>query len=1051
MRIPLTALLLLTAPLAAQVPNLIPHQGRVAVNGVNFDGTGQFKFALVNAAGSVTYWSNDSSSTAGSQPTAAVSLPVTKGLYSALLGDTSLANMTAVPASVFTNADLRLRVWFNNGALGFQQLTPDQRLAPNGYLPDGAVTSGKLAAGATIPSVLVTGTSRNVVPNTNYIATGSGTTTFTLPSTAAIGDTVTIGGSGTGSLTIVNPDEWTPAGPRLGNWRSIATSADGTKLIAADAGGPSVPALFISTDSGQTWTDRGPQPPAGEYWRWGVVASSANGTYLAAASPGASQIYVSGDAGLTWTARDQSRFWRALAMSADGSRLIAAEGNGRLYTSSDFGLTWVPREQVRGWYSVACSADGMKLIASTDNAGLHTSADGGVTWTSRGQTGRFFTGVASSADGTRLVACEAALAGRLYISTDSGVTWEARGPEVNWASVCSSADGLKLAAAPGSGQVYLSTDGGATWVPRAQVQSWGKLACTSDGSRHFAVSPNASGFLYFSRGTHSAAGTETASFTYGSSGWSLQSSVGLWTPAGDDIHRQNGRVSIGTTTPQGKLTVFADTSGPAIYGFTSLSGGAAIYGDNYSDNGTGVLGWAHGTGTGVLGIGASGGWAGDFSGNVRIAGKLGILTDNPATALHVNGVITGDGSGLTNLSAARLTGPVPVASLTSLPAASITGTLPVAALPADVARRAGGNAFTGNQTIAGRAGIGTANPAALLQLGDANISNSVAMMRFGSSSPSRSAWREWEIGVPGGTEDTNGKNYSFIIDDLLGGNGEPEVTVRLGTGFVGIGTAYPTARLDVDTVGAGRVQIRNEGNFVPGINVTGGPLPGYLRFRHAFEIWPNDAGTAPGRMDIRNAAGAPTITMDGGAGSIGIGRTAAANRLEVEGDASKSTAGSWLANSDRRIKTDIRPVTGALETLKKVNPVTFRYTEDYRRAHPGIADVAYYNVIAQEFREVFPDAVKDSGEKLPDGSSILQVDTHPAAITALAAIKELKQEKDAEIAALRQEKDAEIARLREETKSLREALAKQNASLEARLAAMERSLSRPVTTNAKLK
>src|SRR5687767_15190983 len=92
----------------AQVPQLINYQGRVAVGTVNFDGSGQFKFALVDAAGTTTYWSNDGTSAAGSQPAATVPLTVTKGLYSVLLGDTTLANMTAIPNSVFANSDVRL-------------------------------------------------------------------------------------------------------------------------------------------------------------------------------------------------------------------------------------------------------------------------------------------------------------------------------------------------------------------------------------------------------------------------------------------------------------------------------------------------------------------------------------------------------------------------------------------------------------------------------------------------------------------------------------------------------------------------------------------------------------------------------------------------------------------------------------------------------------------------------------------------------------------------------------------------------------------------------
>ena len=48
----LAAFLLAAAPVArAQIPQLINYQGRVAVGGVNFDGAGQFKFALVEGAG----------------------------------------------------------------------------------------------------------------------------------------------------------------------------------------------------------------------------------------------------------------------------------------------------------------------------------------------------------------------------------------------------------------------------------------------------------------------------------------------------------------------------------------------------------------------------------------------------------------------------------------------------------------------------------------------------------------------------------------------------------------------------------------------------------------------------------------------------------------------------------------------------------------------------------------------------------------------------------------------------------------------------------------
>ena len=140
-----------TLVLHAQVPQIINYQGRALVGSTNFNGTGQFKFALVNANGSTTFWSNDGTSSGGGEPTNAVSLGVSNGLYSVLLGDTAITNMTAIPPSVFNNSDVRLRVWFNDGTHGSQLLTPDQRIASVGY----AVTA---ASAASVPAAGLTGT-----------------------------------------------------------------------------------------------------------------------------------------------------------------------------------------------------------------------------------------------------------------------------------------------------------------------------------------------------------------------------------------------------------------------------------------------------------------------------------------------------------------------------------------------------------------------------------------------------------------------------------------------------------------------------------------------------------------------------------------------------------------------------------------------------------------------------------------------------------------------------------------------------------------------------
>ena len=149
-------LVALALPSWGQVPQTLNYQGRVAVEGINFDSTsaghdGLFRFALVNGDGTETYWSNDGTSVAGSEPAAALTVPVSKGLYSVLLGE---AGMSPLGPAVFTHADVRLRVWFDDGTHGSQMLAPDQRIAAVAYalvagtVADGAVTGAKIVPGA---------------------------------------------------------------------------------------------------------------------------------------------------------------------------------------------------------------------------------------------------------------------------------------------------------------------------------------------------------------------------------------------------------------------------------------------------------------------------------------------------------------------------------------------------------------------------------------------------------------------------------------------------------------------------------------------------------------------------------------------------------------------------------------------------------------------------------------------------------------------------------------------------------------------------------------
>jgi hypothetical protein len=481
----------------AQVPQLINYQGRVLVGSTNFHGTGQFKFALVNGTGTTTYWSNDGTSTGGSQPTNSVALAVDKGLYSVLLGNALLQNMTAIPATVFNNPDVRLRIWFNDGTTGFQRLDPDQRIASVGYammatnVVDGAINSAKLAPGAVQPQNLaagvggtwqnITGTSLNAQANTSYAATSDSLTSIVLPTTVNVGDVVQVSGAGAGGWTIggaaghvisglnVNLHSvWTPRASNR-TWGGIASSADGSKLVAVVDGGQ----IFTSPNFGATWTAR----ESTRFWQ--NVASSNDGTKLIAAAFNG-QLYTSTDSGVTWTPRETARQWVDVASSADGTKLAAVVFGGQIYTSTDSGATWTPRQNARNWGNIVSSADGMKLVAHVDSGNIWTSIDGGVSWLPR-ELSRAWRGLASSADGTKLLAT--VNNGSLYTSTDSGATWTARESARTWQQAASSADGTRLVAVVANGQVYTSTDSGETWSPRDSPRNWFGAAASADGTR----------------------------------------------------------------------------------------------------------------------------------------------------------------------------------------------------------------------------------------------------------------------------------------------------------------------------------------------------------------------------------------------------------------------------------------------------------------------------------------------------------------------------------------------------------------------------------------
>jgi photosystem II stability/assembly factor-like uncharacterized protein len=338
-----------------------------------------------------------------------------------------------------------------------------------------------------------------------YLVTNSQLTTVTLPASPTSGDIVRISGAGAGGWQVAQNanqailgnflgftnSSWTAStASKILSWYDIASSADGTKMVAVASGDT----IYTSADSGKTWYSTSASPAA-----WRAVASSADGSKLVAAL-NMGDIYLSTNSGSTWASSGaQHLAWTSLASSADGTRLVATvNNNGGIYTWTSSSGSWSPTSaQSANWSSVASSADGTRLAAA-GGSGIFLSSNSGGSWSS--STSGSWSAIASSADGTKLVAAGSS---GIYTWTSSGGSWVHRTSglpgSATWTSVSSSSDGGKLAATASSGGIYTSLNWGATWTQQfgAPSANWSAITSSADGSKLAAVINSAtSGGIY---------------------------------------------------------------------------------------------------------------------------------------------------------------------------------------------------------------------------------------------------------------------------------------------------------------------------------------------------------------------------------------------------------------------------------------------------------------------------------------------------------------------------------------------------------------------------
>ena len=264
-------------------------------------------------------------------------------------------------------------------------------------------------------------------------------------------------------------------------WSSIASSANGLVIAACGTIGVDGPWVGVFSSGSWTWTQQSP----GTY-TWTSIAISADGKRMAACeSSGAYGGFTSEYTGSfptgSWSTPLQftdpnvaATQWISICSDSTGTKLAAISNNSLVYTGVFVGSTWTWTDVTppAGVFptSIASSSDGNMLAVGSGNSiwvGVYSS--GSWTWSTINSpssvSGTTWTSIALSADGTRMVVCDANNTGDCYTGVEgSGGVWawtiqtgaSPLIPTVAYAA-CSSADGLSVATCDNSGSYGVFT------------------------------------------------------------------------------------------------------------------------------------------------------------------------------------------------------------------------------------------------------------------------------------------------------------------------------------------------------------------------------------------------------------------------------------------------------------------------------------------------------------------------------------------------------------------------------------------------------------------
>jgi hypothetical protein len=222
-----------------------------------------------------------------------------------------------------------------------------------------------------------------------------------------------------------------------------------------------------------------------------------------------------------------------------------------------------------------------------------------------------------------------------------------------------------------------------------------------------------------------------------------------------------------------------------------------------------------------------------------------------------------------------------------------------------------------------------------------------------------------------------------------------------------VGSNDQGLKMDVDTIQAMNF-ITFEGTHIPStleLNPAGGTVavanPNF-GLDGSLKVGGGGIGTnsvSIGDVDDNGQLQVNTTTLrvlPGEDGFVGINIFTPAFQLHVNGSAGKPGGGSWSNSSDVRLKKNVQPLDGTLDSLLSLQGVSFEYVDPKAiNELPGTR----IGMVAQQVEQVFPDWV----EERADGYKTVTYRGFEA--LTVEAMRELRDEKNAEIEALQQQID----------------------------------------------